>query len=144
MIETVLIAVRIVAGPLASLHQKNLMRQGFDPVLLPVLIHAGLGSVMLPYLVLTCAPCISAHLAGVLAVTMLFEIAGNVLMMYSLRITDLSLFGPVNSWKPLVSLLLGVLVLGEVPGLTGLAGVGLILGGSWLLAGHAEENGRSG
>lgn len=62
------------------------------------------------------------------------DVPGNYFLVKSLGLAELSLIGPLNSYKPVVALLLGVLVLGEVPSLTGLAGVVIILLGSLLLS----------
>ena len=44
--------------------------------------------------------------------------------------TDLSVLGPINAYKAVLSLVLAVVLIGEVPTLFGLAGVMLIVAGS--------------
>ncbi len=62
------------------------------------------------------------------------DIPGNFFLVKSVGLSDLSLIGPLNSYKPVVALLLGVIVLGELPSGQGLLGVAIILLGSLLLA----------
>src|SRR5205823_1778944 len=60
-------------------------------------------------------------------------VAGNTLLVQALRLSDLSVLGPVNAWKAVVSLVPGAVLLREVPGPAGLAGIGLIVAGSYAL-----------
>ena len=53
-----------------------------------------------------------------------------------MQISDLSLLGPVNSYKAVVSLLPGVWLLREVPSISVLSGVALIVAGSYFIAGR--------
>jgi drug/metabolite transporter (DMT)-like permease len=62
------------------------------------------------------------------------DVPGNFFLVKSVCLSDLSLIGPLNSYKPVVALLLGVIVLGELPSLQGLIGVAIVLVGSMLLA----------
>jgi drug/metabolite transporter (DMT)-like permease len=58
-----------------------------------------------------------------------------VLLVYALRVSDLSILGPVNAYKSVLSLLLGAVMIGEVPTAVGLGGVLLILAGSLFVTG---------
>jgi drug/metabolite transporter (DMT)-like permease len=62
------------------------------------------------------------------------EVPGNYLLLRSLQRTDLSVFGPLSSYKPIVGMLLAWLLLAEVPNSLGLIGMLIVLGGSYLLA----------
>jgi hypothetical protein len=63
-------------------------------------------------------------------------VACNALLVAAVREDDLSLLGPINSFKPVVSLLPAVWLLGESPGALGLAGIALIVVGSYALVGR--------
>ena len=63
------------------------------------------------------------------------EVPGNFLLLRSIQRTDLSIFGPLSSYKPIVGMLLGWWILAEVPTAFGLIGMGIVLSGSLLLAG---------
>src|SRR4051812_40963964 len=62
---------------------------------------------------------LNAVLAGLL------DAAGNLAMVGALRSTDLSLFGPLNAFRPVIALLFGWLFLQEAP--THLGGVGVVV-----------------
>lgn len=62
------------------------------------------------------------------------DIPGNFFLVKSVGLADLSLIGPLNAYKPVVALLLGLLFLQEIPNLQGWIGVAIILCGSLLLA----------
>jgi drug/metabolite transporter (DMT)-like permease len=61
------------------------------------------------------------------------EVPGNFLLLRSIQRTDLSIFGPLSSYKPIVGMLLGWFVLAESPTALGLIGMAIVLGGSLLL-----------
>ncbi|MCC6511486.1 MAG: hypothetical protein IT423_20470 [Pirellulaceae bacterium] len=63
----------------------------------------------------------------------LLEVPGNVLLLRSLRATDLSIFAPLSSAKPAISLLLACILFAELPSWPGMLGVAIILLGSLLL-----------
>jgi drug/metabolite transporter (DMT)-like permease len=66
-------------------------------------------------------------------------VASNVLLVYALREADLSLLGPINAYKSVVSLVLGVFLLGERPTTAGVAGVLLIVAGSYFVIGPQKN-----
>jgi len=70
-------------------------------------------------------------------------IAGNTLIVAALKTADLSVLGPINSYKAIVSLLPGALLLGEFPTLPGGIGILLILLGSYFIADPAPAGSRS-
>jgi drug/metabolite transporter (DMT)-like permease len=59
--------------------------------------------------------------------------AGYLFLWYALRSADLSVLGPINAYKAVLGLLLAVVLLGEVPTLSGLIGVALIVAGSYFV-----------
>ncbi len=75
-----------------------------------------------------------------MAVACLLEVPGNFLLLRSIQSTDLSIFGPLNSYKPVVGLFLGWLILAEIPSYMGLVGMGIVLVGSLLLSGGVRAS----
>lgn len=128
MLTAVFIATRIVANPVSNVFQKKLADGGAHPVFVIAATHALLTAAMLPLAAgaFVAAPgfWLDIELCALLAV------AGNVLLVYALRRTDLSILGPINAYKAVVSLALAAVLLGEIPSVTGLAGVLLIVAGS--------------
>lgn len=64
---------------------------------------------------------------------------GNAYLVKAVEHGDLSVLGPVNSYKAVVAMIIGIFLLGEIPNLWGLAGVGLIIYGSYFVIGTMPE-----
>jgi drug/metabolite transporter (DMT)-like permease len=135
-----LVAARIVSNPVVNVFQKQLTARSAHPVWVIAITHALLTLACLPW-ALSAVPLRPGFweniwLCAALAVT------SNVLLVYALRVGDLSVLGPINSYKPVVSLAVGVFVLHELPTPSGLAGMLLILAGSYLVVDHGSHGAR--
>src|SRR3954468_24424876 len=62
----------------------------------------------------------------------------------ALELSDLSVLGPINAYKSVVSLIPAAVLLHEVPGLAALSGIGLIVAGSYGLVERAPKGGTGG
>ncbi len=63
------------------------------------------------------------------------DAAGNLAMAAALRVTDLSVFGPLNAFRPAIAGLAGWILLDETPTAGGVVGVAILTAGAcWLLA----------
>ena len=80
-------------------------------------MHGLLTLVCLPLLVFL--PSLARPLASEVWTNMivcaLLAVAGNALLVYALKSTDLSVLGPINAYKSIVSLVLGIFLIGERP-----------------------------
>jgi drug/metabolite transporter (DMT)-like permease len=130
MLTAVFLATRIVANPVSNVFQKQLTQRSADPIFIIGATHALLSLASLP--LLAGSPEVDRWGAfwASMAVCALLAVSGNVLLVHALRSTDLSILGPINAYKAVITLVLGAFVLGEVPSPVGLAGVLLILAGS--------------
>tara|TARA_B110000211_G_C13854980_1_gene453880 strand:- start:8 stop:781 length:774 start_codon:yes stop_codon:yes gene_type:complete len=63
----------------------------------------------------------------------LLDMAGTLFLVFSLSKTDLSVFGPLNAYKIVISMLLAMLFLNEIPSLQGFLGISVIIIGSFFL-----------
>lgn len=133
MLTALFVLLRVVANPAANVFQKQLAQRAAHPLFIIGVTHALLTLVALPLLAanvgarsvaLGTAFWVDMGICAVLAV------AGNVLLVYALRSSDLSVLGPLNAYRAVLSLAMGVFLLGEVPTAFGLAGVLLIVAGS--------------
>lgn len=133
MLTALFVLLRVVANPAANVFQKQLAQRAAHPLFIIGVTHALLALVALPLLAadvgarsvaLGAAFWVDMGICAVLAV------AGNVLLVYALRSSDLSVLGPINAYRAVLSLAMGVFLLGEVPTAFGLAGVLLIVAGS--------------
>ncbi|MDX1928612.1 MAG: hypothetical protein SFV81_18925 [Pirellulaceae bacterium] len=81
---------------------------------------------------------------GWMTIACALEMPGNLLLLRSIQRTDLSIFGPLSSYKPIVGMLLGWWILAEIPTLLGAIGMGIVLGGSLLLTDRSRSNTKHG
>lgn len=123
--------VRIVANPFSNVFQKLLAHRDSDPVFIISMTHALMSIVA--------APSFFTHLPGGreywvnIGIVAVLTVAGNVLIVLAVRTSDLSVLGPINAYKSVVSLVPGMILLHEFPRGQGLAGIGLILAGSYFI-----------
>jgi drug/metabolite transporter (DMT)-like permease len=133
MLTALFVAARVVANPVANAFQKKLAERGANPVFIIAATHTLLTLAALPILA-------GAELAQLgprfwinMGIAAMLAVAGNVILVYALRQSDLSVLGPVNAYKAVLSLGLGVLLLGEMPTALGTAGIFLVLAGSYFV-----------
>ncbi|HEX2533794.1 MAG TPA: EamA family transporter, partial [Chitinophagaceae bacterium] len=132
----------ILSNPVANLLQKRLTLRGQAPVRVNALTYALLALCCIPFALdvpwrqLPSSFWIYSVLGG------LTGSAGNALLVKALEKGALSVLGPINAYKSVVGLLGGLLLLGEVPGIGGVAGIALIILGSYFVLDTTEERFR--
>lgn len=127
------VAARILANPVSNVFQKRLVQNSANPIFIIGVTHAWLALAVLPWTLQIGLRDLSAAFWGNMVLCALLAVASNVTLVQALKSTDLSVLGPVNSYKAVISLVLGFFLIGEIPTTMGLAGVLLILAGSYLL-----------
>jgi drug/metabolite transporter (DMT)-like permease len=129
------VLVRIIANPLSNVYQKQLTQQSADPVFIIWAVHTGLTVACIPVwlapgaMVLQRGP----ELWATVAACAVLAVAGNALLVAAVRSTDLSILGPINAYKAVLGLILGVVLIRELPTLPGVLGVLMVLAGSGLV-----------
>jgi len=132
-LEIFVVISRIFFSSFSNVLQKKLTHSNFHPFFI----------VMVSYLVLTilCFPLLTlinfselstqfwlnSFLAAVL------DMAGTLFLVMSLSKTDLSVFGPLNAYKVVISMILAMLFLEEIPSSQGFIGIFIILIASYFL-----------
>jgi drug/metabolite transporter (DMT)-like permease len=133
MLAALILAARIVANPIANVFQKQLVQRSADPLFVIGATHALLTLACVPLLV----PTLHLELARAfwvnVGIAAILAVSGNVLLVHALRSADLSVLGPINAYKSVVSLVPGVVLIGEVPTWLGACGILLILAGSYIV-----------
>jgi drug/metabolite transporter (DMT)-like permease len=133
------VLIRIVANPLSNVFQKQLTQRSAEPLFVTSATYGFLSVVCLVFWNevrlenLPTAFWWNALLVGLLAVL------GNVFLVKALHTGDLSVLGPINAYKAVVSIVFGALLLNEIPSWLGLLGVGLIVAGSYFVLGSAGQ-----
>jgi drug/metabolite transporter (DMT)-like permease len=125
------VVVRIAANPLSNVAQKLLAGRGVDPAAVIFTSHLLLSACCIPWLPWLQPPAPGFWLP--ILVSAALAVAANTLITAAMHLSDLSVLGPINAYKAIVSLVPAFVLLGEIPGLAGLAGMGLIVAGSYLL-----------
>lgn len=127
------VAVRVFVNPLSNVFQKLLTGKGVSPLVVVAIAHGLLTVVCLPLLLIDPPPGSPDFWLNITVCAML-AVAGNVLLVQAMRLSDLSILGPVNSYKSVVSLIPGMVLLHEIPSVSALLGVALIVAGSYVIA----------
>lgn len=143
MAETVLISLavllRIVSNPFGNVFQKQLTAKGNHPLLVNFLTYFLLSVVcifiagLVDWPVLPIQFWIYSILGGIAGAL------GNSFLVKALHLGDLSVLGPINSYKSLIGIFVGVILLREVPNLWGLLGVVMIIWGSYFVLDTTPE-----
>lgn len=124
---------RIIANPFSNVFQKKLTLAGLHPLWVN----------FATFFLLACAcvlPALSVNWSAFPAAFWLncviagtLSASGNGFLVKALQQGDLSVLGPINSYKPVVSLIGGIFLLGELPEAGALAGIALIVAGSYFV-----------
>ena len=124
--------IRIIANPFSNVFQKVLTRKGADSLFIIALPLAILALLVSPVYWI-CAKGTGASFWTNISICAVLAVAGNAMLVQALRLADLSMLGPINAYKSVVSLLPGVILLHEVPSRMAMTGIALIVAGSYFL-----------
>ncbi len=143
MAETVLLSiavlVRIFSNPLGNVFQKQLTIKGNHPLLVNFLTYLLLSVTCLIFAFLIDWPVLPREFWIYSVLGGMAGALGNSFLVKALQKGDLSVLGPINSYKSLVGIFVGVILLGEIPTLWGLLGVALIILGSYFVLDTTPE-----
>lgn len=138
-LTAVAVLLRILSNPLGNVFQKQLAAKGQPPLLVN----------FLTYLLLSigCAfLAVQVHWQSLPKAFWLYSILGGIIgalgngfLVKALQKGELSILGPINSYKSIVGMIVGIFLLGEIPGLWGIIGVMLIVYGSYFVLDTATE-----
>jgi len=142
MLTGLFVVARVVSNPVSNVFQKQLAQRGANPIFIIAATHALLTLVAIPLLAGTRWFDLGTPFWTNMLVCTVLAVAGNALLVAALGRSDLSVLGPVNSYKAVVSLGLGVFLLGEIPTVFGALGVLLILAGSYFVVDRAPGEPR--
>jgi drug/metabolite transporter (DMT)-like permease len=142
MVSWLFVAMRIIANPLSNVFQKQLVQRSAHPSFVIAATHA--------FLTLACLPLLFVPLvfdagwtfwSNIIAAGLL-AVAGNALLVAALQTSDLSVLGPINAYKSVLGLVLGIVLVHEIPTLMGVFGVLLILAGSYFVIDRDKNSPR--
>ncbi|HLN72769.1 MAG TPA: EamA family transporter [Prolixibacteraceae bacterium] len=139
ILTSIAVLLRILSNPLGNVYQKQLTANGVHPLIVNFITYGLLAFAcifigliidwpLLPYQFWLFS--LLGGMAGAL---------GNGFLVKALQKGDLSILGPVNSYKSVVGLVFGIFLLGEIPNVWGILGMILIIYGSYFVLDTMEE-----
>lgn len=126
ILTSVAIILRVLSNPLGNVFQKQLTNRYKHPLLINFLtflllsVFCIIPAIQVRWLELPFEFWKYCILAGIVGAT------GNGFLVKALQCGDLSVLGPINSYKSVVGIIVGIFLLGEIPNLWGIAEVHLV------------------
>ena len=138
-LTTIAVLLRIVSNPFGNVFQKQLTSKNNHPLIVN----------FLTYLLLSvfCIFAVSGvnwfQLSGQFwfysVIGGIVGALGNGFLVRALQKGDLSILGPVNSYKSVVGVIMAIFLLGEIPNFIGIIGIMLIIYGSYFVLDTTED-----
>lgn len=128
-----IIGGRVLASPLVNVLQKKLTNNELSPEFIVMMSYLFFVLLSIPILIIEQPFSFSREFWIFIVLLGVFDIFGNMFLVKSLKTIDLSVFGPLNSFKPVFALVFSVFLLNEAPSLAGVMGVLIIVAGSYFL-----------
>ena len=123
------IFIRVAANSLSNVFQKKLAFEGENPVIVNFINYSLLSLLSVPLLFFV-------DYSAVNLTFLLYALAGgltgavcNCFMVMALEKGELSVLGPINSYKAVIGLIFGMFILHEIPNMYGIMGILLIISG---------------
>ena len=127
------IFIRVAANSLSNVFQKKLAFEGENPVIVNFINYLLLSLLSVPLLFFV-------DYSAVNLTFLLYALAGgltgavcNCFMVMALEKGELSVLGPINSYKAVIGLIFGMLILHEIPNMYRIMGILLIISGSYFI-----------
>ena len=127
------ILTRIISNSYLNVFQKILTNKGQKSSVVNFYTYLGLS--IIGFCFLNKIAFSSEILFNVLIMGLLGAI-GNYFIIKALSLGDLSAIAPINSYKPIVAMIIGFIYLKEIPSVFALLGILLIIGGTYFILGH--------
>jgi drug/metabolite transporter (DMT)-like permease len=131
--ELLVVFGRLVFSSFANVFQKKLTHQGLHPFFIVMASYLVLSIICVPLLWTFSLSDLNQDFWFNIFFAALLDMAGTLFLVMSLSKTDLSVFGPLNAYKVVISMLLAMLFLGEIPSAQGFIGIAIIVLGSYFL-----------
>ena len=133
LLNSIAVLLRVFTNSFSNVFQKKLANEGESPVYVNFINYLLLSIASLPMLffidfsVFTPVFWKYAVLGGI------FGAICNCFMVLALQNGELSVLGPINSYKAIIGLIFGIIILHEIPNIYGILGIILIIFGSYFI-----------
>jgi uncharacterized membrane protein len=143
-VELLFVFGRLISSSSANVFQKQLANHGLHSFFIVMVSYLVLSIICIPLLWVLNPFTLSQTFWINIFFAALLDMAGTLFLVMSLSKMDLSVFGPLNAYKVVISMILAMLFLGEIPTSQGFVGISIILIGSFLLFPPSKDAGISG
>jgi len=131
--ELLIVFGRVLFSVMANVFQKKLGNQGYHSLFIVMASYLVLSVICLPLLWFVDTSSLNANFWINILAAALLDMVGTLFLVLSLSKTDLSIFGPLNAYKVVISMLLAFIFIDETPNIQGFSGVIIIILGSVFL-----------
>ena len=131
--ELFIVLGRVFFSSFANVFQKKLANKGLHSFFIVLGSYLVLNVICLPLFWFIDFSTLGTTFWLNICAAALLDMVGTLFLVMSLSKTDLSIFGPLNAYKVVLSMLLAFVFIGEIPSLQGLGGVAIIVIGSFFL-----------
>lgn len=143
MIETLFttaaVILRILSNPVGNVFQKQLTAKKNHPLLVNFLTYLLLAVICLFLIKLIVWCDLPTQFWTYSVLGGITGALGNGFLVKALQKGDLSVLGPINSYKSVVGIIGGIFLLGEIPNIWGILGMALIVYGSYFVLDTTNE-----
>jgi drug/metabolite transporter (DMT)-like permease len=138
-IVSIAVLLRIFSNPFGNVFQKQLTTKGIHPLFVNFLTYFLLSVFCLFLSVFVNWPALPRQFWVYSVLGGIAGAFGNGFLIRALQNGELSILGPINSYKSVVGIIGGIVMLGEIPDLWGILGIVLIITGSYYVLDTTEE-----
>lgn len=127
------IIIRILTNSMSNVFQKKLSLEGENPIVVNFINYLILSIFSIPLIFFTNIPITDTNFIIYALLGGLTGAICNCFMVLALKRGELSVLGPINSYKAIIGLIFGMIILHEFPNIFGLIGIALIIIGSYFI-----------
>ena len=127
------ILIRVLTNSFTSVFQKQLVSGGESPIIVNFINYLILGLFSVPLLLFNNIISFGLEFWKYAILGGICGAICNCFMVLALEKGQLSVLGPINSYKAIVGLIFGIIILGEYPNFYGAAGMLLIIFGTYFI-----------
>jgi drug/metabolite transporter (DMT)-like permease len=139
LLVSIAVLLRIFSNPFANVFQKQLTAKSIHPLFINFLTYFLLTLACLIIIVFIRLPVLPQEFWFYSVLGGIAGSLGNGFLIKALQYGELSVLGPVNSYKSVVGIIVGIFLLSEIPDIRGILGVILIIFGSYFVLDTTRE-----
>lgn len=133
LLNIIAILFRIFSNSFSNVFQKKLTKSGEAATCINCINYILMSLISIPLLLLVNFSLITPEFWLYAIAGGITGAIGNCFMVLALKQGELSVLGPINSYKAIVGMLFGIFLLHEYPNIYGVLGIGLIIIGSYFI-----------